>query len=169
MCLCCLPRSPRSDGNSARNMKSIAGGRRDGCRGSRPSNRAAARTASAPAVSSNVDGGDAIGWQCDGQRRASRRHGSHSDGPNGILPLGRGRRHLVEMGRTGEYLAVDGGHFGGARAIDGHEDDAAGHAAVETRVNHHVLEALEVAWSEVSPKLALAPSKPRKARKPARA
>src|SRR6266853_2913613 len=140
MCLCCFARSPRSDGNSARNMRSIAGGRRDGCRGSRPSNRAAARTAIAPAVSSNVDRGDAISWQCDGQRRATDRHDSHGDGLNGILPLSRGRRHLVEMGRAGEYLAVDGGHFGGVRAIDGYEDDAAGQAAVETGVNTHVLD-----------------------------
>ena len=44
------------------------------------------------------------------------------------------------MGRAREYLAVDGGHFGGARAIDGYENDTAGHAAVETRVNHHVLD-----------------------------
>ena len=36
------------------------------------------------------------------------------------------------MGRTSEYLAVDGGHFGGAGAIYGHEDDAAVHAANAT-------------------------------------
>src|SRR2546421_1078063 len=65
--------SPRSDGNSARDRNSIAGGRRDGCRVSRPRNRAAARTPIAG--SSNVAGGDAIWWACDRQRRAPRPEG----------------------------------------------------------------------------------------------
>src|SRR5256885_4885182 len=75
--------SPRSDGNSARDRKSIAGGRRDGCRVSRPSNRAAAPTANPG--SSNVAGGAAIGWHWGGPRRATRPDGSPNDRAERIL------------------------------------------------------------------------------------
>jgi len=43
-----------------------------------------------------------------------------------ILPLSRGRRHLVEMGRAGSSWRLMAVTFGGVRAIDGYEDDAAG-------------------------------------------
>src|SRR2546421_11350440 len=59
--------SPRSDGNSARDRNSIAGGRRDGCRVSRPSNRAAGRTPIAG--SSHPAGGGAVEVAVGGRPR----------------------------------------------------------------------------------------------------
>src|SRR5260370_20932282 len=80
----------------------------------------------------NVNGSDAIGGKGDGQRRATYRHRANSDGLNGVLALGGGSRHLVEMSCAGESPAVDCGHFCGGGADDGDEDDGARVGALQT-------------------------------------
>ena len=85
----------------------------------------------------DVDRSDAICRKRDGQGRAAYGHRSHGHGLDNTLRRSRGGGHLVQMSRSGERLAVDGGNFGGVGAIDGDEDDSAGRCGVRTGVNDH--------------------------------
>ena len=85
----------------------------------------------------DVDSGDAVGRQRDRHGRTAEGLSSRRNGLDHGLPCSSRPRHLPQVSRAGEGLAIDGSYFCGFGAIDRDQDHAAWSGGVRARVNDH--------------------------------